>query len=172
MKLDIQKDFLKSVEYDNINFFSLNGLNVWAKVVKVYDGDTVTLVFFVNDKPFKFRCRLNGIDCAEKKSEDEAEVIHANRAIERLNEMIDNDLIYVKCKRFDKYGRVLVDLFDCDDSEFSFNDLLIGEGLAYHYKGNKRTPFREWALPRFYEGIDEPVSNNVIDNINDSEINC
>ena len=32
----------------------------------MYDGDTITVVFFLNGKPFNFRVRLGHIDTAEK----------------------------------------------------------------------------------------------------------
>lgn len=168
-KLNLQNNYLKTVKYADVGFFSLNGYKTWAKVVKVYDGDTITCVFFVNDKPFKFRCRFSNLDCAEKTSLDPAEVIYANKTIDRLNCLIGNDLVYLNCNRFDKYGRVLVDVFKNPKDKFSFNQILLGEGLAYNYGGGLRKKFREWALPKFYEGF-EQVETLPVDNINDSEV--
>lgn len=164
----IQKDFLRRATYDTVEFFNLRGLCVWAKIVKTWDGDTSTLVFFVNNKPMKFRCRLRGVDCAEKTSDDVYERRHAQRAIRRFEEWHRDELVFVRCHGWDKYHRVLVDVFQSPDSTDSFNDLLLGEGLAYAYDGGKRRSFRDWALSRFY--ADYQSDPGPVDHIQDDEI--
>ena len=49
-----------------------------GRVIKVYDGDTITVAGYVKNNPqlFKFSVRLHGIDCPEiksKKSNDKSE---------------------------------------------------------------------------------------------------
>ena len=41
-----------------------------GRVIKVYDGDTITIVGYIknNRELFKFSVRLNGLDCPEIKS--------------------------------------------------------------------------------------------------------
>ena len=141
-----QRDFLSKVRYTDIDFFHLDGYECWARCLKQWDGDTVTLAFFLNDEPYKFRIRLADIDTAEKTSTNQAEVEHAMKAYNRLKDLIDNQLIYVKCHRWDKYGRLLAHLYASPEDTFSFNEILRVEGLAYEYKGGKRKPFHEWAV--------------------------
>ena len=42
---DSNLEELLSLDYKNIKKFTLNGLIKTAKVIKVYDGDTITVVF-------------------------------------------------------------------------------------------------------------------------------
>lgn len=147
-KTDIQLQFLQNCKYDTVNFFSLNGWQGYAKVVKLYDGDTMTVVLFINDKPFKFRIRLAGIDTAEKTSNNPKEVDIANEAIKWASDFIDNDLIYIKCHRMDKYGRVLGTIFKDSTCKYCLNNVLLESGLAYKYNGGKRLPFNQWYLQK------------------------
>jgi endonuclease YncB( thermonuclease family) len=173
----LQKDFLKKATYDSVPFFHLNGYSSWVKVSSLYDGDTCSLIFFLNGRPVKFRCRLAEIDCAEKKSPNPMEVEHAHKALNRFKEFAgcqektpdESDiLLYAKFHRFDKYGRLLVSLYDDPTSQYSFNDILIGEGLAYHYTGGKRIPFSEWHCDSSSES--DHIFSEKIDNVGDTEV--
>lgn len=150
----IEKEFLDAVKYEDVDFFHLNGMQCLAKVVRVYDADTVHCIFFINGKAFKFKVRLARIDTAEKKSEDPAERAWAQKAIRRLEELIDGKLIWLKCHKWDKYGRLLGELYlseesmiggAVDDGQKSINQTLLDEGLAYEYHGGSREEFRDWA---------------------------
>lgn len=167
---EIEQDFLRKVNYSDIDFFHLNGYETWAKCVKQYDGDTVTVVFFLNGKPFKFRIRLAGIDTAEKTAADPYEVSHAIRASEMLKTLISDDLIWVKCYRWDKYGRLLADLYFGPEGGFSFSEVLVSKSLAYPYKGGKRRKFREWADRKYWSDMVDEGESKPVDNVNDSEV--
>ena len=111
-QLELEKEFLEKVTYDDVDYFHLKGLQKWAKVVKTYDSDTATLVFFLNGRPQKWRCRFSKIDTAEKTSDDPAEVEHALKALDRLNELIgESRMVWVKIHRMDKYHRPLIEMF-------------------------------------------------------------
>src|SRR3990172_2541044 len=153
-QIEKEKAFLRQTDYQSVDFFHLNGYAAWAKIASTDDGDTSTLIFFLNGKPVKFRCRLADIDCAEKKSKDPAEVRHAEKAMEEFKYLASRStdgLVYAKFHRFDKYGRLLVSLYNSPDDPYSFNDIMVGGGLAYEYNGGTRRAFREWALPRFWQ---------------------
>lgn len=145
-----QNDMLMSLEYKDVDFFSLEGHKTWAKCVKVYDGDTCTIVFMFNGKPQKFRTRLIGIDTAEIKpknknaEEKELEKKFAIKTREYLSNIILNKLIYVECGDWDKYGRLLVTLYKDNVSELSLNKTLVDEGYAYGYEGATKKTFIEW----------------------------
>lgn len=148
-----QKNFLKQVTADDVDFWHLNGYESWAKVVKVYDGDLVHCVFFLNGKAVKFRVRLKGIDTADKTSKRKDEKLWAYQAMDRLNQLIDGELVYLVCGGWDKYGRLLGKLYYDSGKLVCFNDDLIEKGLAYVYQGGTRKKFEEWA-PRRAIGID------------------
>ncbi len=91
--------------------FSLEGQTMIAKVVKVYDADTIHIVLPLFDKLMKFKTRFIGIDSAEIKSKDLAEKAHARNSRDILKAKILNRLVKVECGEFDKYGRLLVKVF-------------------------------------------------------------
>lgn len=139
--------------------FSLDGINTYGKVVSVIDGDTIALVIPVLNTYFKFNCRLSNIDTCEIHSSNtkvkEIGIKAKFRLIELLSKKkfnIDDDaskkeiqnifsidcfLVYVKCYSFDKYGRLLVDVF-LNKDEKSLSDILLEEKLAYIYNGKTK----------------------------------
>lgn len=147
-------NFLKKDSCQKINFFNLNGIETWAKIVKIYDGDTCHVVLLMNKQPYKFRVRLANIDTAEKNSDDPLEVAWAERAIQRFQSLIaHNPIVWIKCHNFDKYGRLLADLFPMNlrndngggIQTQSINETLLQDSLAYKYDGSKRKLFADWA---------------------------
>jgi endonuclease YncB( thermonuclease family) len=163
---EIRMQFLKGCVYNTVDFFSLNGWSGPAKIVKVYDGDTMTAILFVNNKPFKFRIRLADIDTAEKTSEDPQEQRWSDYAIDWCKEFIGADaIVHLRCKGMDKYGRVLATVYKNAEDSQSLNTILLGAGLAYEYNGGARRAFKDWALCE--ETADLPTLKEYI---NDSEV--
>lgn len=58
---------LISNDFENLKVFSFENIITKCKVVDVYDGDTVKIVFYFNDKPIKLNFRLYGYDAPEIK---------------------------------------------------------------------------------------------------------
>ena len=88
-----------------------------GKVVKVYDGDTITIVA---DAPtaipgktglFRFRIRLDGINCPERRSHDLTERDLAFTARDFVAERIEHKTVRIETKGYDKYGRVLAKVY-------------------------------------------------------------
>jgi endonuclease YncB( thermonuclease family) len=143
--------------------FSLCGMTLTGKVVEMYDADTCKIALPLQNTFYKFTCRLNGIDTPEikprkDKPNREAEIVWAKKARNELlslvcNNKIDNleikkeeiismlqnnkNLVQVKCDQFDKYGRLLVELYNKDDTK-SFNDILVEKQLAVNYDGGTK----------------------------------
>ena len=145
--------------------FSLCGLTLKGKIVEVYDGDTCKIVLPLQNCLYKFTCRLSGIDAPEMKPRKDkpnrdAEIILARKARQEFLKLIvpnnvafDNTeikkedicteleknrkLVTVKCLEFDKYGRLLVELFNQESTE-SFNSVLIAKNLSVTYDGGKK----------------------------------
>jgi endonuclease YncB( thermonuclease family) len=150
--------------------FSLDGINTYAKVVSVIDGDTIVLVIPVLNTYFKFNCRLSNIDTCEIHSSNEKVKEFGIKAKYRLIELISKKklnleedvskkdiqqifqtecfLVYVKCYDFDKYGRLLIDLY-LNKDEKSLSDILLEEKLAYVYNGRQTKLTEEQQLNLF-----------------------
>lgn len=141
--------------------WTLTGKEMWARVVDVYDADTLTLILPLEFGYYKFSCRVYGIDTAEIKSKLDDNKITANKAKNRILElcgvkniqldklysrketqaMLNSQvyLVYVKCREWDKYGRLLIDVYnDIYNSRVNLADILIGEKLAYAYFGGTK----------------------------------
>ena len=50
---------------NTVELFSLEGQEHLAKVVDVYDGDTIKCVFPIHNKLYRWNCRLSGVDTPE-----------------------------------------------------------------------------------------------------------
>ena len=78
-------------------------------VVKVYDGDTITIISklpYEESSFYKFSVRLNGIDCPEIKGETLQEKQCAQLARDELSKLILNKEIILKNLKTEKYGRI------------------------------------------------------------------
>ncbi len=159
-------DDLKNIKSSDISQFSLNGMKTRGKVVEIYDGDTCKIVLLNNNVLQKFNCRMNGIDTPEIKPllsnpNREIEIKNAYKARNRLIQLCTNanidfknfdtkkvsldtntKLVYIKCLEFDKYGRLLVNIYDNDnENSISYNEILINEGFAKKYDGGTKNAF-------------------------------
>jgi endonuclease YncB( thermonuclease family) len=126
--------------------FSLAGRTLPARVHRIYDGDSCYVTVAMDDTavPVTFKARLNGIDTPELRGASAAEKACGIIARNRLRELLPETLIVCAvCGTWDKYGRVLVDLYLADGT--SVNRLLVAEGLAVPYDGGRRTPWAERA---------------------------
>lgn len=54
-------------DFSDMKKFTFEGRLVQAKVTDVYDGDTVTIVFFNGQEPVKYSFRMLGYDAPEVK---------------------------------------------------------------------------------------------------------
>lgn len=143
-------------------YFKLNGLNTYGRLVDIHDGDTCKIVLPVMGSYYKFNIRLNGIDTCEISSHHQE---NKNKALQARNKIcsliqekwgqIDYSLetqkeikeylksitciVYVKCYDFDKYGRLLADIY-IDDNQKSLSEILLDEKLAYSYNGGTKLP--------------------------------
>lgn len=152
---------------NSVNAFSFDGQELHCKVVDVYDADTIKINMILDGNIVKFTCRLIGIDTPEmkprkNKENRKEEIRKAKDARNYLLELItgiefdntkkymrkqinqilkdNHKLVKIKCGKFDKYGRLLVEVFDIkSQSGGSFNQNLIDKGHAYaYYGGTKR----------------------------------
>jgi len=148
-------------------FFSLKGIKTFARVVNVVDGDTLTLIIPIFNEYFKFYTRISGIDTCEIHSRNEEnkekglkakyrviELICKNKKIsdilcitkKQIIELFDKDIyiVWIECDNFDKYGRLLANIYLDKDLDLDKNDknnigcILLDEKLAYKYEGSTK----------------------------------
>ena len=84
-----------------------------VKVVKVYDGDTITIATHLYDDPtpYKFNVRMLHYDTAEMKSKCPEEKACAKKAQKELSSRLLGKMITVsKNSGVDKYGRLLLEV--------------------------------------------------------------
>ena len=120
-----------------------------GQVIKVYDGDTITIVAKLPYKKsplYKFSVRLNGIDCPEIKGENDDEKQCAQLAKKELEDLILNKQIILKNLATEKYGRILADVY-LDD--LHLNKHMLDKRLAVCYDGGKKNKPESWL--RYYQ---------------------
>jgi micrococcal nuclease len=113
-------------------------------VIKVYDGDTITIVAKLPYKKsplYKFSVRLNGINCPEIKGENDDEKQCAQLAKKELEDLILNKQIILKNLATEKYGRILADVY-LDD--LHLNKHMLDKRLAVCYDGGKKNKPESW----------------------------
>lgn len=143
--------------------YSLGGKRFIGKVVDVYDGDTCKIILLQDGAFVRYTCRLIGIDTPEMKTKTEGAYKARNRLIQLATNIpfeLDNKgtyvattkllqantkLVRVACQEFDKYGRLLVKIYDCTDSDCiaDFNTMLVNEKLANNYDGGHKDGFAD-----------------------------
>tara|TARA_Y100000780_G_C13692615_1_gene420173 strand:- start:5772 stop:6239 length:468 start_codon:yes stop_codon:yes gene_type:complete len=114
----------------------------YGKVIKVYDGDTITAVCPVfnsnNKKPYKFSIRIRGIDCPELRTKNVIEKEMAEKAKMFVYEKVFEKIVSITNVTYDKYGRILADVIK--DGK-NIGELLCEKRLAVKYfGGTKKTP--------------------------------
>lgn len=134
------EDELLYLDCSKICKFSLMDYECIAKVVSVYDGDTISVIFKYKNEYHKWNCRLDGVDTPEMKSKSALEKAAAIRARDFLREQILGKLVKLKCGDFDKYGRLLVQILK--DGE-CVNESMIQNGHAKVYTGGAK---EEWVF--------------------------
>ena len=140
------KDHVELLKCDvkNTPYYTLEGHVYICKCVNVYDGDTITVVFMPKglDKFYKYTIRLSGIDTPEIRTKNPNEKARAIVVRDFIREMILGKLITIKCGKFDKYGRLMANIFVNGESQ-SINDLLIEKKYAYKYDGCTKKKYVE-----------------------------
>ena len=124
---------------------SLSAGTIIGKVVKVADGDTLTIV---DSKGFKYKIRLAGIDAPEQDQP------YGKKSTKNLRWLIENKEVTVKYSKHDRYGRIVGkvlavlkgDTF-CLPIECTWT-LNVGleqikAGMAWHYKRYQKEQTKE-----------------------------
>lgn len=113
---------------------------LYARVINVYDGDTITIarrvfIGFFSTKVVLFKVRLEGIDCPEIRGSLENEKHIALIAKQFLSSMILNKKVKLDISGYDKYGRILAKVFFKNQN---ISELFLSLGLAIEYDGKTK----------------------------------
>lgn len=133
--LKLSSKFTQELNFKNKTFL--------CKVVDVYDGDTVKVVFYFHDVLYRWNVRLYGINTPEMRPSRlnplrksiKANAIKSRDYLKSLFQKTNN-LVYIECGDFDKYGRLLGTFFYNDVISFyheSINHQMIVSGNAKEY---------------------------------------
>jgi endonuclease YncB( thermonuclease family) len=136
---------LRTINPDDVPYFTFDGKIIEAIPCNIYDGDTFSIVFAYRGEIIKYRCRCLGYDTPEIKPrlnapDREKEIEAAKAAKARFCELLlknPDKLIRVQSAGFDKYGRILVNVWNMVDQD-TINDIMIREGHAHKYSGGTK----------------------------------
>jgi micrococcal nuclease len=136
----IDHDYLNSITYEQTQPF-IPQLS-YCKVIKVYDGDTVTVGSRITGTNivYRFSVRLAGIDTPEMTSKNNLEKERAIFVRDRLHDLVFGKIVLLKNLSTEKYGRILADIY-LDD--LHINKYMIDNKYAYEYNGGKKQAFAE-----------------------------
>src|SRR3989304_1428474 len=127
-----------------VPLFNFQGMTVDAKIVYCYDGDSCHIVFPFQNELKRFVIRMEGYDCPEMKPRKAGrtqeslnkEKASAQKAKERFEQLVSNQVLKVQLGGFDKYGRILGKIYL--NSGECVNDIMIKEGYAKVYDGGTK----------------------------------
>jgi micrococcal nuclease len=127
-------------------FLSFEGKIIEAKVVDVYDGDTIKCVFEVfKGQYYQWNIRLHHIDTPELRSKNELEKKAGYIVKDFLSQLILGKIVKLRCGKFEKYGRLLADI---EYKGQNINKLLVTKGYAYLYEGLKKSEWKDIDLKK------------------------
>jgi len=115
-----------------------------GKVIKVYDGDTITIASklpFPDSPIYKFPVRLLGIDCPEIKGSTETEKNLAKTARDALSTRINGKIVTLKNVTTEKYGRLLADVYI---DGVNMNLWMLDNNYAVKYDGGTKSRPDNW----------------------------
>jgi hypothetical protein len=136
-------EILQSLTLDDVEDLTYDFTK--AKVLKVYDGDTITIGAYYDGGYKKFQVRLYGVDCAEIRGGTQESKDEAKKAKEYVSNLVLNKVVTIDVmnnKIYDgkivreKFGRLLARITTPNGEDLS--DLLVSQGLAKKYFGGKK----------------------------------
>ena len=102
-----------------------------GRVVKVADGDTITLLDAAN---MQHRIRLDKIDAPEKNQP------FGDASRKHLAALVAGKIVEVEWTKMDKYGRILGTVWTMLPDRTDVNLQMVEDGFVWHYKHFDDTP--------------------------------
>ena len=132
-----------------IPYFSLSGKIYKCTIVDIYDGDTITVIFKFSGKYYKWKVRMLGYDSPEIRISKKDQLREEKKKLgidarEYLREIIQKNstcclhkkYYYIKCGKFDKYGRLLGEIYKYKKDikrDNSINSMMLQSKHAVEY---------------------------------------
>ena len=142
-----EKELLNN-SFSSLQKFTFSGIITKCRIIDVYDGDTVTIVFYNNDEPIKKSFRMYGYDAPEMKPlkttpNRNLHIQAAKISKNVLFELTKNKILWVKFFNEEKYGRLMGNLYFQEPNNVikSLNDYMIENGYGKIYKGDCKEEF-------------------------------
>ena len=145
------KKRLLNINLKNTKKFNFVNQTHYCKVIKIYDGDTITVAMEIHKKIYKYSIRMLGYDSPEMKPPKNQknrndEIKAAKEARKALVDKIENKIVKIKLGDFDKYGRLLGVVFlergiMCHKSVENINDYMIQNNYGYSYERETKKGF-------------------------------
>ena len=143
---------LRKANLDNTPKFNFANQTRFCKVIKIYDGDTITIAMEIHHKIYKYSLRMLGYDSPEMKPPKnqvnrEEEIKAAKEAKQALIDKIGNKIVKIKLEDFDKYGRLLGTVYLqsghlCFGITENVNKYMIDNNYGYPYQGGTKKKFQ------------------------------
>lgn len=144
-KMDSVEKLLEDATWDSTDPFTPDVK--FGKVIKVYDGDSITIVAkpYDNYPVYRFSVRLNGIDTPELRTKYENEKKLAIIARDALSEKILGKMVRLENVDSEKYGRLLADVhLDSLLNSENICKWMITNNFAVEYGGKTKVKPKEW----------------------------
>ena len=139
----IESCILKQSSVEDIPNELITGRRL-AKVIEVYDGDTVTVILFCGFRRQKLKVRIYGLDTPEIRplkslSNREDEIKRAEAARDFLKQMVLNKVVVLEIRGREKYGRLLSSVYiKTRCTLLNIGQLMIEKGHGIPYFGGKK----------------------------------
>ena len=155
MRLQLEKAIYETTDAPTYDFTE-------CKVVKVYDGDTITIAVIDNGKLVSYPVRIHGIDCAEIRGGTIESKAKANEAKKFTENAVLNKIVNINVlngRRInnrivkEKYGRLLAEIYYEDKC---LSKELLKANLAVKYDGGTKQSIKK----------DDPYKKQVPKNVN------
>lgn len=119
----------------------------YARVYDVYDGDTCSLVYYLDKTckiPLTIKLRVKGVDTPERRTKNSLEKHAANILRKHVRNMIHGHTLVLHLEKYGKYGgRAIGDLYLLHRSNYlTLTDYLLQNKFAHAYDG--KTKKRDW----------------------------
>lgn len=135
-------EYLVNVVYENTVPF-VPPVTV-GKVIKVYDGDTFTMISKLPNTQgpiYRFNVRMKGIDSPEIKGKTLNEKELGKKSRDVLSNLILGKIVILKDISTEKYGRILADVYIGD---LCINEWLLINNYAVKYDGGTKERPSDW----------------------------
>lgn len=117
-------------------------------IKRVIDGDSLEVVVDLGlNVNYTTDVRFNGIDAPESfRPSSDLEKQAGELVKSYVRGLIEGKNVFIKTYKNSKYGDYLADIYLDENDEFSLNELMLKEGYARPYIGDKKVPWTEEEL--------------------------